>query len=672
MKLTLYVAAFSCLSVATALSDEVYVRTSLEQAFTAAYNAGVEDGDWNRIFGSLEGIRAGSYCTGSPEQWTPHLRQGDSTSDLERVIRSGVFRCGFPPNFYFATADGTVLIQSGNTTNSVSGAVAEWFDTLAAYVSELVSTPVAIEWQLMNTSQDLFTALYNGEVDAACGYMAPDGTWTDLAGDTRARAYSFSAMYCPTFLQTDHLYTRNDSSIGDFDALIAAIEASTEVSLICVTGTPGGGITSTCQNLFDQYAAGDVECRGMNEASFAMTLAGECLATYAGFPVENEELLSSFPIPVLYAPVTFFRQDDYSQPAASSTNSESTSMEVAVTHAWNQLVTDSTYADILGRLSDTSPVSMCSGGTSWPISKVEAGSDLEALLGQGVFRCGYPRDLIYATSQGEVILDTTDPANVTGAIPDFFERLIQQTGTLYDRELTLAWELFNSSQQALVALQSGEIEANCAYWNPDGSFRARDGALVARGLAFSTLQCPVFAQDDYIYTPADGSLTSLGLLIQAVDSGEVTKVCVSGSPGGGSVASCSNMFAEYATQPVECVGLSTEAFAGLETGDCDAVFSGFPPAGVAVHSFPRPTSYTPVTLFRNFDLSVAPEMVAPTSAAPVVPAPTISPLPSAQSPSPLDPVAAPESAPSASPTSSAGAALPGLAAALLAFVCAFQ
>jgi len=155
------------LTLLTAIeASSSYPKTSLEIVFTWAFNQGVENGDWNRIFGGQEGIRDGSFCTGAPENWQIPDDSSDLASDLTRVVERGTFRCG-----YIRNLDEGAVIRAGNTSESVSGAIPDWWDALAGYVSGTLqdSPPIAIEWMLYDSAQEVLDAVHSGEADAACG-----------------------------------------------------------------------------------------------------------------------------------------------------------------------------------------------------------------------------------------------------------------------------------------------------------------------------------------------------------------------------------------------------------------------------------------------------------------------------------------------------------------------
>ena len=80
------------------------------------------------------------------------------------------------------------------------------------------------------------------------------------------------------------------------------------------------------------------------------------------------------------------------------------------------------------------------------------------------------------------------------------------------------------------------------YTHIAASWEEPDGDVVARGLAFSKLFCIVFAQTDYIYTLQDSSISTFDELVNAVESGLVSRICAEGSPGGGTVMTCQNTF----------------------------------------------------------------------------------------------------------------------------------
>ena len=74
--------------------------TSLEIAFTRAFNELVQDGTWALTFGGAE-VESSSSCSGAPENWP--LPTPEEGSDLQRVLDSGEFKCGFPSGLAFSS-----------------------------------------------------------------------------------------------------------------------------------------------------------------------------------------------------------------------------------------------------------------------------------------------------------------------------------------------------------------------------------------------------------------------------------------------------------------------------------------------------------------------------------------------------------------------------------------
>jgi len=102
-----------------------------------------------------------------------------------------------------------------------------------------------------------------------------------------------------------------------------------------------------------------------------------------------------------------------------------TSLELALTKAFNKKVQDGTYASIFGGMVNISSTSFCTGNADdWETPPLETGengkSDLTRVLDRGEFICGYPANMFYQQSLagGQIMLDTADPNNVYGALVD--------------------------------------------------------------------------------------------------------------------------------------------------------------------------------------------------------------------------------------------------------------
>jgi len=440
-----------------ALSTEPYLKTSLEILFTQAFNRAVQNSDWNRIFGSSTGVRASSMCTGSADTWLTPESPAKPGSDLARVLERGAFRCGYIRNL----DEGTM--KSGETVDSVTGAIPDFWSLLATYAGEAmnVTTPLTVEWMLYDSAQDVLDAVVSGSVDAACGQWAPDAVWDDGSGTALARGYAFSVMYCPVyfrsqfvFLKADDTSTQGVESFEDFIQYLDSTAASG--AKICVWAAPGSGLERTCNDIFQSaLSSATVECTGTASETFTGLVNGDCIAASSPVqpPDEDLGLFVSFLQPSVLVASTLFRKDDV-QDTQVPNETEGTSMQLVVTKAFDSLVSEGVYAEAFGDLDGTEGTSYCTGSNSWPEQSVETGSDLEALLEREVFRCGYTKDLRYATQDGKVILNTLDPSDVSGAIPDYWDLLIKKVGSYYEKNLTVEWYLVSDETTSVWVRQS--------------------------------------------------------------------------------------------------------------------------------------------------------------------------------------------------------------------------
>ena len=611
-------------------------------------------GDWTDIFETLDDIRKDSFCKGSDpdESWVaPAAVQ--SGSDLSNVVRRGTFRCGAVRNSNFTTSSGQVLLRTtaggeDGLEESTDGAIVDWWDALAERAANTLGSSIDIEWRLFDTSQAALEALANGQVDAGCGYYAPDGKFS-VGNDNEplARGAAFSAQWCSTFLQTGYLYAPvagDGTGIGTFEELIASIEAAdtADTATICVDAGPDAGLVASCQSTFDSYVQnGNVVCSGVGPSqAFAQVLSGGCVAAYSfGSPGDGAvaDLLSRFPQPTIFAPVSFFRRNDLNQQLQESTkyapsseenifdkapdfrrpNNNPTSLQLAVTRAFDDLVASGMYADVFGDLVDRDPMSFCTGSRSWPAQIPKPGSDLAKLLGRRKFRCGFGTDSYFTTSQGQVLIDTRG-GTVEGVFPEYWALLLNKVGSYYGIDLSVEWEEYDNAQEILDALNRGEIDSACAFFSPDGLFTNPDGGRVARGLAFSKLYCPVFAEKGYIYTTEQSPIGSFDALIDNINGAAAdTRICA--VRGGVSGMNCASTFAIFASAPVRCTVVDSEEVpTSLASGDCDVVFAGTLPAdlvanndsNVTIVRFDQHYSNTPVSLFRTLDAESIPSSFA--------------------------------------------------------------
>lgn len=414
--------------------------TSLEALFTRSYNELVVNGKWSQIFGPKSSnssssatydISEQSYCIGSPEIW-PLPRQLDPNRDLQKVLNRGIFRCAYLQNVNYEVYDSTsgtnrpLIVTDSNHT--ASGMVVDWWDALAEQASQTVNVlyngtyNITVEWNLYPTSQAALEAVYVGQADAACGYWAPDGSFTPPSSSNVTvpkveRSVSFHRFTCPTVSQQKYIYTlASDSGTGSittFDELITAFNnGQISSTSICVTGSPNGGFATSCQNTFDQYATSNVTCEGLRSASFDGLQTGQCFAVWDGVPnVTSRSLYNMIPMPApYYWPTSFFRQDDLrndtmppgsgSVPPAlpNGVRSSKTTLELAFTRAYEQLVFSGVSKEYFNSdVQGITNTSYCTGDYElWPMPSgfiptnpdgtPDITTDLQAVLDRKVFR----------------------------------------------------------------------------------------------------------------------------------------------------------------------------------------------------------------------------------------------------------------------------------------------
>lgn len=297
----------------------------------------------------------------------------------------------------------------------------------------------------------------------------------------------------------------------------------------------------------------------------------------------------------------------------SASGETCTTLELALTKAFNAKVEDGTYARLFSDLVDIKSTSFCTGNAArWETPKLDDGnggqSDLAAAIERGYLTCGYPKDLFFQQSleAGQVLLDTIDPNNVQGVLVDWWDELGKELGRMYGKSsFDVKWNAsFANSQQVLSAVQNGTFDVACARWAPDGFWTDTSGAMLPRSIAFSTQLCSTYAQMGHIYTKLSSNITTFEQFIQAIDNGTVRTITADGSTGGGTPATCSNQLSIHTARPVTCVGVTgNSGFARLDSGESDAHWEGVPEFASLYHRFDQPALYTPVTLFRRKDVS---------------------------------------------------------------------
>lgn len=385
-------------------SNPFYGKTTLEQLMTRAFNEKVSDGTWHRLFGSLSDIKPQPFCKGETDDW-PIPRIAGTGYDLARVVDAGTFKCGYVKNQLGTSADpsnNAVLLRTVETPESVSGLIPDQWTAIVGAASDAIGEPISLEWVLFDTSQAVFDGLRNGDIDAACGALSPDGVYAVTGGDAErhsdvfsekpaavARAAVFSAMACPTFLRETYAFAPAAAGgIGTFEDLLAAVKGGA-VTDICVGAAPGGGTEATCNHLFDLFAeGGEVTCTGYGRDAFLQLSAGRCQAVWYATPeAGTADDYSSFALPTLVSPVSFFRQTDLPPPEDPAASSK-TSLELAVTKSFEALVGDGVWTETFGGLVGIQPTLFCNGDdVNWPADPTpEQGSDLKSVVDRGVFR----------------------------------------------------------------------------------------------------------------------------------------------------------------------------------------------------------------------------------------------------------------------------------------------
>jgi hypothetical protein len=220
-----------------------------------------------------------------------------------------------------------------------------------------------------------------------------------------------------------------------------------------------------------------------------------------------------------------------------------TTLEQALTRAYNLKVSDGTWASLFGResLTDFRADNFCTGSVDGWAVPLPTG-DLARVLTNGVFQCGHIMKTNFATPEGEVLLragDTPD-GEVIGAGNDLWVAMIEELSNMYDQEIVLNWKLYPTSQEVLDALQSGELDGACAYWQSDGTWTDPDGDQIARGLAFSKHVCPTTVQTEFVWTLADSGIDNWQELVQQINQGNITRVCARAAPNSGTETNCRN------------------------------------------------------------------------------------------------------------------------------------
>lgn len=546
---TMKLSFFALMGLGSA-SGADYANTSLERLLTRAFNAKIADGTWASVLGSAPDLLPQPFCGGATEDWPiPDVQAGTLLGD---VFETGTFYCGIHQNIIITVPvdsnSSKTLLETGNSSSSFAqGAIVEYWQGMIDYVNtlQLGTKNITLEWKIFPTAQDALSAVEAGGIHAVCGLMAPDGTFQPNFVDRElARASYLSAQTCPSFLQLAYIWAPVDAAVSSFSDLVD----SGTVSKVCVSGSPGGGYETSCQNAFDlQAGAGVVTCTGYGtgQMPFDLLAAGTCDAVWDGYP-SNASGLMAIPRPYLYSPVSFFKQTE----ELTQIEPNITSLELAFTHAFETLVTNGEWNSIFGGRVGIQPTGFCPGNVmAWPIPEPKQDSDLQAVLDRGSFRwyvtyndsaypcyssplSAYAGNVTYRTVDGEIIIGTDEPDNVTGLLADLFQSIVAEIGATYGvPDLKLEWILNDTAQDSLLSVYEGQSDAACGYWYPVGTFvEPMSNKTVARPVAFSMTHCPTFYENNVINTLADSGIDSFASLAEAIRaSGGVVTMCVPGT-----------------------------------------------------------------------------------------------------------------------------------------------
>jgi len=196
-------------------------------------------------------------------------------------------------------------------------------------------------------------------------------------------------------MQTRYVYAPVDSDITTWDDVVSAINDGTVVD-VCATGGPNGGIEASCQNTMERYLTDEseaqqgraVNCTGNRQESFQNLEEGLCQLVWDGVPedVRTRDEYNLIPFPFPYGMVSFFRQTDFVEDETPPVT-DKTSLEVALTNSFEQLVTDGTWDALFAGIPGTEISGYCSGDSeNWPLPDPELDTDLQAVLDSGKFR----------------------------------------------------------------------------------------------------------------------------------------------------------------------------------------------------------------------------------------------------------------------------------------------
>lgn len=151
------------------------------------------------------------------------------------VVSHTLFVCsGATDNYEWYSADGT-LIGRWFGADNITGRGPELWKSVMKELSIVTGSEIALEYKLYESTDEVFEALYNGEIDSACGDYLPSGAWTHTVVESEvARPLAFSAMQCPELMSSTYLFTEGGGPISSLPSLFEAIGNSTESFPICV------------------------------------------------------------------------------------------------------------------------------------------------------------------------------------------------------------------------------------------------------------------------------------------------------------------------------------------------------------------------------------------------------------------------------------------------------
>ncbi len=156
-----------------------------------------------------------------------------------------------------------------------------------------------------------------------------------------------------------------------------------------------------------------------------------------------------------------------------------TTLELALSKAFNKLVEDGTYSRIFQNKVYIDSNTFCTGNAyAWETPPLVASDydeyDLARVLDRGEFICGYPGDLLFQQSlgDGQIMLDTAVPNNVLGVLVDWWDELGNELGLMYNVSFfAVKWNsTFTTSQDVLDGTFSRMLHLLCNFVVLSASF----------------------------------------------------------------------------------------------------------------------------------------------------------------------------------------------------------